>query len=58
MPARKIQPVLPDPARVRHIEGSFGWLDHRLLREGHIERLALFDIALYVFLLLAAVCVP
>jgi hypothetical protein len=54
VPALKITPAVPEPTRVRRIEGSFGWLDHRLLREGHLERMCLFDIALYVFLVLAA----
>jgi hypothetical protein len=54
MPARKVRPVLPEPGRVRKIDGSFAWLDHRLLREGHLERMCLFDLAVYVFLVLAA----
>lgn len=54
MPARKIIPVVPDPARIRRIRGSFAWLDHRLLREGHLERLTMVDLAVYVFLVLAA----
>lgn len=47
-------PILPEPANVRRIRGSFAWLDHRLLREGHLERMTLVDLALYVFLVLAA----
>lgn len=54
MPARKIVPAVPDPARVRRIEGSFAWLDHRILRDGHLEQMALVDLAVYVFLVLAA----
>jgi hypothetical protein len=46
--------VTPEPARVRCIDGSFAWLDHRLLRDGHIERMTLADLAVYVFLVLAA----
>lgn len=46
--------VLPCPDRIRTIEGSFAWLDHRLLREGHLPRLALEDLGVYVFLVLAA----
>jgi hypothetical protein len=54
MPARKVVPVVPDPARIRRIEGSFAWLDHRLLRDGHLERMTLQDLAVYVFLVLVA----
>ncbi|HEV3028636.1 MAG TPA: hypothetical protein VG457_13745 [Planctomycetota bacterium] len=54
MAARKFVPVLPAPDRIRRIQGSFAWLDHRLLREGHLEHLTLVDLAVYVFLVLAA----
>lgn len=54
MPARKIVPVVPDASRIRRIQGSFAWLDHRLLREGHLERMTLLDLGVYVFLVLAA----
>jgi hypothetical protein len=54
MPAKRFVPVVPDPARIRKIQGSFAWLDHRLLREGHLEGLTLVDLAVYVFLVLAA----
>jgi len=47
-------PVVPDPGRVRQIRGSFGWIDHRLLRDGHLARMGLAEIALYLFLVLAA----
>jgi len=46
--------VVPEPGRVRRIEGGFGWLDRRMAREGLIERMTLADIALYVFLVLVA----
>ncbi len=46
--------VIPAPERVRTITGSFAWIDHRFRRDGHLERLTLEDIALYLFLLLAA----
>jgi hypothetical protein len=45
---------VPRPDSVRCINGSFAWLDHRLLREGHLERLTLEDLGVYVFLALAA----
>lgn len=54
MPARKVIPVVPEPAKIRRIEGSFAWLDHRLLREGHLERMTLQDLAVYVFLVIVA----
>jgi len=54
MLARKRVPLVPAPDRVRQIQGSFAWLDHRLLREGHVERMSLHDLAVYVFLVLAA----
>lgn len=54
MLSRKRVPVVPAPDRIRRIQGSFAWLDHRLLREGHVERMTLQDLAVYVFLVLAA----
>ena len=54
MPARKIVPIVPVPSRIRRIDRSFAWLDHRLLREGHLEQMSLVDLAVYVFLVLAA----
>lgn len=53
MPARKVVPLVPEPARVRRIHTSFAWLDHRLLRDGHLEEMSLVEVALYVFLVLA-----
>jgi hypothetical protein len=46
--------VVSRPELVRRINGTFGWIDHRLLRGGHIERLTLEDLGVYVFLVLAA----
>jgi hypothetical protein len=54
MLTRKRVPIVPAPDRVHRIQGSFAWLDHRLLREGHVERMTLQDLAVYVFLVLAA----
>ena len=45
---------VPRPDRVRKIEGSFGWLDHRLLRDGILSRLTLEEMGVYLFLVLAA----
>lgn len=53
-PSTKRKPLVPRPDLIRRTEGSFGWIDHRLLRAGHLQRLALEEIALYVFLILAA----
>jgi hypothetical protein len=54
MPARKIVPIVPDPARIRRIQGSFAWIDHRFLRDGHLDRLSLVDMAVYLFLVIVA----
>lgn len=45
---------IPQPARVRKIERSFAWIDHRLLREGYLHVMSHPDQALYLFLALAA----
>lgn len=52
--AHRFKPKAPQPDRVRRIEGSFAWLDHRLLRHGFLERLTLEDLGVYLFLILAA----
>ena len=46
--------MLPRPDLLRRPPRSFAWLDHRLLREGHLEEMTLPEIAVYVFLTLAA----
>ncbi len=45
---------LPQPQRVRRIEKSFAWLDHRLLRRGFLPVMTHEDQSLYLFLVLAA----
>jgi len=45
---------VPQPQNVRKINGSFAWIDHRLLREGYIPVMTGADQALYLFLVLAA----
>jgi hypothetical protein len=45
---------IPQPDNVRKIEGSFAWIDHRLLRNGYLAAMAHEEQALYLFLLLAA----
>jgi hypothetical protein len=45
---------IPQPQRVRKIEHSFAWIDHRLVRNGYLEVMTHEDLALYVFLVLVA----
>ena len=45
---------IPQPQRVRRIEHSFAWIDHRLLRNGYLEVMTHQDQALYLFLALVA----
>lgn len=45
---------IPQPSRVRKIEGSFAWIDHRLLRNGYLQVMTQQDQSLYLFLALAA----
>ena len=40
------------PERLRVVPPSFSWIDHRLLRDGHLERLQHGEILLYFFLVL------
>ncbi len=40
--------------RLRKIEGSFGFIEHRFLRDGFVESLSRLELALYLFLVLAA----
>jgi predicted ester cyclase len=44
---------IPQPQRVRRIEKSFAWIDHRLLRNGYLQVMTHQDQALYLFLVLA-----
>lgn len=41
-------PILPE--RVRKVPKSFSWIDHRLVRDGHIERCSHGAGFLYLFL--------
>ena len=45
---------IPQPQRVRRIEKSFAWIDHRLLRNGYLPVMTQAEQALYLFLVLAA----
>jgi hypothetical protein len=38
------------PERVRRIPEQFSWVDHRLVRDHHIERCGVEALALYLFL--------
>jgi len=39
-----------DPGRVRKIEGSFSWIDHRFITGGFLRDLSTLEILLYLFL--------
>jgi hypothetical protein len=38
------------PDRIRKIEGSFSWIDHRFVTEGFLPDLSTIEILLYLFL--------
>ena len=38
------------PERLRHIPRQFSWIDHRLVRDGHMEGRSAGALALYLFL--------
>ena len=40
--------------RIRHIPPQFSWVDHRLIRDGHIQRCDPAAAALYLFLVTVA----
>lgn len=44
----------PSPDRVRKIPESFSWVDHRLVREGHVNGRSPSALALYLMLLTVA----
>lgn len=47
-------PHVVQPQRVRKIENSFAWIDHRLLRNGYLAAMTHQDQSLYLFLVLVA----
>jgi hypothetical protein len=47
-------PIYPD--RIRSIPEQFSWVDHRLVRDRHIELLSHEACALYLFLITVADC--
>jgi hypothetical protein len=46
------QPLRPD--RLRQVPAQFSWVDHRLVREGHLRRATPDGLALYLFLVTVA----
>ncbi len=42
------------PHRRREVPSGFGWVDHQLLREGHVKRCSTDALALYLTLICAA----
>jgi hypothetical protein len=53
MPTKRSLPVLV-PERLRRVPRSFAWINHRLRSGGFLEKLTPEEIALYLFLALAA----
>jgi len=45
---------MPQPQKIRKIESSFAWIDHRLVRNGYLQVMTHDDMALYLFLILVA----
>lgn len=45
---------LPRPERRRSIPPHFSWIDHRLVRDGHLQRCRPSALALYLFLVTVA----
>jgi len=50
----KVSKRLLCPHKRREVPESFSWLDHRLVREGHIEKCGPKALALYLFLVTVA----
>lgn len=51
---KAIEKVPVVPARVRRVPESFSWVDHRLVREGHLNGKSHAALALYLFLVTVA----
>lgn len=45
---------IPQPGNIRSIQGSFAWIDHRLIRNGFLDRMTREDVLVYLFLVLVA----
>ena len=48
-----IKKRLIKPTKVRKIQGTFAFLEHRFLRQGFFEHLTQHELLLYLFLVLA-----
>ena len=46
------EPILPQ--RQRHIPPHFSWIDHRLVRDGHVQGRSASALALYLFFVTVA----
>jgi len=49
-------PQAPQPDRVRSIQGSFSWIDHRFLRQGFDQGLTRVEKLLYFVLIAVSNC--
>lgn len=49
-----IRKKILDPDRIRHNEGSFGFIPHRFLTDGFLAALNQHELLLYLFLIVAA----
>jgi len=49
-----MKPNLLCPDRVRKINGSFAFIEHRFLRDGFLESLSWLEIILYLFLVIVS----
>lgn len=49
-----IQKTIIRPERIRSLAGSFGFIEHRFLRDGFFQTLTPQELSLYLFLILAA----
>ena len=49
-----IRKEIVDPGHVRRMPDGFGWLDHRLVRKGHLKGKSREALALYLFLVIVA----
>ena len=45
---------LPDPVRRRRLPEHFSWVDHRLVRDGYMQKCSPPALALYLFLVTVA----
>lgn len=49
-----IRKIILNPKRVRKINSSFAYIEHRFVSEGFLKRLAHHELLLYFFLILVA----